>query len=109
MIFYVIMHKATGFLMPQAKKNRGYSHWNPAILNNKMESALGIPRLLDTRRKAANVVSQWASQPNLEVRRSMSYEGSEDYSLDSKPDGRTKDDLAVIEVNITGLPEEARF
>lgn len=121
MIFYMIMHKATGFLMPQAKRDRGYSHWNPAVVGTKlivngynngvMSNAMPIPRLLDTRRRAAACIVQWATNPN--ARRSLStpsyYTGEQDDIVDTKPDGRTKDDLVVVEVNITGLPEEARF
>lgn len=115
MIFYMIMHKATGFLMPQAKRNRGYSHWNPSVQdgtvqsNGCMSNAMPIPRLIDTRRRAAKCIVQWATNPNAKMTRTVSYEGEEDYSVDGKPDGRTKDDLVVVEVNITGLPEEARF
>lgn len=30
-IYYVIRHKATGELMPELKRGRGYSWWNPAL------------------------------------------------------------------------------
>lgn len=114
MIFYVIMHKATGLLMPQARKSRGYSHWNPTLQNGDnqvgvMQTALGYPRLFDTRRRAAGAISQWAANPNARFHHSMSYYGEEDNDVISKPDGRSKDDLIVVEVSIEGLPEEARF
>jgi len=112
MIFYVIMHKATGMLMPLGKRNRGYSHWNPAIqtanledLTGRMVNAEPVPRLLDTRRKAARCISMWAITPNATV--FHDYDGDSD--IRCKDDGRKATDLVVVEINIQGLPEEVRL
>lgn len=106
-IYYAIRHKATSELMPQGKKNRGYSHWNPSNPNSKFKYALPIPRLLDTRRKAANCIKAWAANPNSKMSYSVSYAGEEDYSVDIKPDGRKKEDLEVVEIEL--VVKEAAF
>lgn len=101
MIYYLIRHKASGEFMPQAKKSRGYSHWNPSNVNGHgMQQALPIPRLIDTRRKAAKCIKEWVCNPNAKHTFTVSYEGHEDDSLDIKPDGRTKNDLEVVEVEL---------
>lgn len=99
MIFYAIRHKATGELMPQGKKNRGYSHWNPSS-PEKFTEALPIPRLLATEKKAKGCITQWLAMPNAKQSYTISYEGHEDDSLVTKPDGRKKEDLEVVQINI---------
>jgi len=102
MIYYVIRHKASGELMPQAKKDRGYSHWNPSHLEHKFLSSLGVPRLIDTRRKATACIVQWAANPNVERYFINDWETghSEEAGLRDKDDGRTKDDLEVLKINL---------
>jgi hypothetical protein len=97
-VYFVIRHKATGQIMPQAKRDRGYSHWNPSNQTYEFKKALDVPRLLSTRRQAARCIAMWAANPNARMSFSRSYYGEEDYSIDSKPDGRSKDDLEVVEI-----------
>ena len=100
MIYYVIWHKKSGELMPQAKKDRGYSHWNPSQLEHKFEAALGVPRLIDTRRKAARCIVMWVANPNGKITGHQTYSGEWDNDIDFKDDGRTSDDLEVVEVDV---------
>lgn len=105
--YFAIRHKASGELMPEVKR-RGYTHWNPST-NKVPDTALGTPRLLDTRRRAAKCIAQWNAMPNAKMGYTVSYSGEEDYDINIKPDGRTKDDLEVVEVELrikdeTNLP-----
>lgn len=98
MIYYAIRHKKTGKLMPQARRDRGYSHWNPDTKEGEMFSSIGVPRLIDTRRKAAKCIEMWVALPNGKRSIITSYHGEQDDIVDFKPDGRKKDDLEIIEV-----------
>ena len=102
MTYYVIRHKATGELMPQSRRDRGYSHWNPNNPEHEFGLRLGVPRLIDTRRRAVRCIYAWAANPN--GRRSLSapsyYTGEQDDIVDIKPDGRKAEDLEVVEVEI---------
>jgi hypothetical protein len=97
MIYYLIRHKSSGKYMPQAKKNRGYTHWNPSNQNNPVEfndglvNALSVPRLLPSKKMALACIVQWAFLPNA----TTDYDG--DIKL-GKDDGRKKEDLEVVEV-----------
>lgn len=99
MIFYVIRHKASGELMPQCKRS-GYSNWNPdkGLVPN---TSLGVPRLLDSRRKAARCIVQWNSMPNAHNRYYVgSFDDDGGYDIEVKPDGRKKEDLEIVEVEL---------
>lgn len=101
MIYYLIRHKLSGEYMPQSKKGRGYSHWNPNNLNHEFKLSSGVPRLVDTRRRAFNIIKNWASTPN--GRRSISqnnYTGEYDDIIDIEFDGRKMEDLEIIEVEL---------
>jgi len=103
MIYYMVRHKATGEFMPELKRTRGYSHWNPAKVDTVEtlgKKVLGVPRLFANRKKAHNTIVQWNACPNSYVRGSHSYDGEWDEDLNVKPDGRTKEDLEIVEVNI---------
>lgn len=100
--FFVIRHIASGALMPQAKRNRGYSHWNPAAVGKVFDVALDVPRLLRTRNSAARCIAQWAACPNGRHTSYQTYSGEYDDAVDFKDDGRKKDDLEVVEVSVTG-------
>ncbi len=99
--YYVIRHKTTSELMPQALRNKGYSHWNPSHPEHKFESATGVPRLIDTRRRAARCISMWASAPNAKRTSYQQYDGEWDDDVDIKQDGRTREDLEIVEVDLT--------
>lgn len=103
---YVIRHKRTGELMPQMKKGRGYSHWNP---DNPKEilANIFIPRLCRDRKHASRIISMWAANPNgrYYVGR-MSYYGDEDCGVDIKPDNRQKSDLEIVRVELVETPDQ---
>lgn len=100
--YYVIRHKATNELMPEMKRGRGYTHWNPSIVSDKDKTVyeLPTPRLIDTRRRAARIIIQWSVNPNAYRGISTNYYGEQDDIIDIKPDGRTKDDLEIVEADL---------
>jgi len=104
MIYFMIRHKTTGEFMPELVKGRGYSFWNPTredTLNIFTKKKLtGCPRIFASRRKAHRSIVQWNAMPNSRWHTTVSFEGHEDEAVDIKPDGRSKDDLEVVEVNI---------
>ena len=104
MIYYVIRHKATGLLMPQSRRERGYSHWNPAVhttdWSGGMVTALPVPRLIDTRKKANACIKAWFTTQNGRQKIHNSYFGEQDIEVDTKPDGRKLEDLEVVEVEL---------
>lgn len=98
-IYYMIRHKASGEFMPQMKRGRGYSHWNPS--NGELPKKItGCPRLLPSRKSASRVIIQWNSMPNARYSSYQSHGGDWDYGIDIKNDGRKKEDLEIVEVNI---------
>ena len=56
---YVIRHKATGLLMPQTERGRGYSLWNPSGDSEALQTATLAPRLM-TLRSARQALAAWA-------------------------------------------------
>lgn len=100
MIYYGIRHKATGQLMP-ASKRRGYSHWNPATeVGRNPYFALPYPRLLKDRKTAQACIIQWAANPNCVPHIDFSYYGKESLRLDTTPDGRKREDLEVVKLEL---------
>lgn len=100
MIYYMIRHKATGEFMPELKRTRGYSFWNPAKVNTLEilgKKVLGVPRLFSTRKRAHGSIVQWNANPNSRVGYSLDLE---DDAVNIKPDGRSKEDLEIVEVDI---------
>lgn len=96
MIYYCIRHKSTGELMSQMRRGRGYSYWNPNG-DLKFQSVcdrlkLGVPRLIDTRRKAARCIVAQNSMPN--SRNDL------DGDIDIRVDNRKREDLEIVEVNL---------
>lgn len=109
MIYYAIRHKASGEFMPQLKKNRGYSHWNPSNSEHTMiAKTLGVPRLLDTRRRAARCIHMWANNPNSRYAGYTTAYGEDDYGIDMKDDGRKAEDLEVVELDLVETNGETR-
>lgn len=100
-IYFTLRHKASGEFMPEAKGRKGYSHWNPSNPESKFEYASNTPRIFSTRRNADGSRKAWAANPNAEYRGYTNYHGEDDYNVISKPDGRTKEDLEVVEVMIS--------
>ena len=106
MTLYVIRHKATGKLMPQMKRGRGYTHWNPGVPTlhyQQVFAAMDIPRFFSNEKTAKACVVQWAYLPNARMKFGMSYQSEENVYLDTRQDGRTKDDLEVVLVEVVGL------
>ena len=102
----MIRHKASGEFMPELKRTRGYSHWNPGA--NKSPDAkkfTGAPRLIPSRRNAIRMIAQWNANPNARYAGYINSYGEDDYGVDTKPDGRTKDDLEVVAVDIVEVNE----
>lgn len=104
MIYYMIRHKATSEFMPELKRGRGYSYWNPSVedtLNVFTHRKLtGTPRLLPSRGVAHRVIVQWNAMPNAKRSVNMSFFGEDNERIDTKPDGRSKEDLEIVEVRI---------
>jgi hypothetical protein len=93
-LYYGIRHKATGELMPEVRR-RGYSHWNPAT-GKLPDTIIGTPRLLPSHRMAHRCIVQWAAMPNAK----MTYAWDDEDEIDIKPDGRKKEDLEVVELEL---------
>ena len=103
MTYYMIRHKATGEFMPELRRTRGYSHWNPSkfeTAEHLKDKLLGVPRLLSSRRRASKCIDAWNANPNSVWSIRQSYLGNDDEFIDTKPDGRSKDDLEIVEVNL---------
>lgn len=102
MIYFLIRHKATGEYMPQLERGRGYSHWNPAAIATtevfRPRKLLGVPRLLPSRRVAARCIVQWDLNPNSYMGQKSGYD--DDLIVEFKDDGRKKEDLEIVEVDI---------
>ena len=93
--------------MPQCKRGRGYTHWNPGNPNaHELFSATNIPRLIDTRKRAVACIVQWAAMPN-------SRSDMDGDIVLGKIDNRKKEDLEIIEawikVKLTGDPYWSEF
>ncbi len=105
MIYYLVRHKATLEFMPQLRRGRGYSHWNPAIVKTSeaftKKSLVGVPRLFPTERSAKAGISAWAANPNAKSMFTQSYDGEVDEDIRIKYDGRKKEDLEAVEVRIS--------
>lgn len=101
-IYYAIKHKTTGEFMPALEHNRGYSWWNP---NNPRDprlekKILGVPRILKSLRQAKQVISRWNAMPNASYKGYINSRGEDDYGVDIEPDGRKKEDLEVVEIEL---------
>lgn len=104
MTLFVIRHKATGKLMPQLTgRARGYSHWNPSRATTLKKAETGIPRFLSSATQARQCIAQWNANPNGIYKGYTSFAGEDDYFTDTTDDGRTKDDLEVVMVEVIGL------
>lgn len=103
--FFALRHVKSQLLMPQMKRGRGYTHWNPDNVEEtqKLYSAMQIPRLLTSKRQAQRCRQLWSQYPNASTVR---YEqsmwsdegGGEDFR--TKPDGRKLDDLEIVAVHV---------
>lgn len=98
MTLYAIRHKPSGLIMPLLAKNRGYSWWNPPQVPSNKE--LGVPRLLPTRKRAQQCISQWFATQNAHRTIIQSYDGEYDDIVDNKNDDRKKEDLEIVEVEL---------
>lgn len=103
---YLIRHKDTGELMPLMRRGRGYSHWNPALTGNIVDAAMNMPRMFPTRNNAQKAITAWACMPNSEYRGYTNHYEESDYDICSKDDGRKKEDLEVVMVEMTEVENE---
>ena len=92
----------------------GYSHWNPSHPDspNRLDpkKLLGVPRLLPSRRKASRCISLWNSMPNAkETFGRGEYGDLEPDYIGIKEDGRSKDDLEIVEVEIIDIKERDKM
>ena len=99
-MFYVIKHKTTGYLMPQARHNKGYTHWNPSSAT-PFRGALETPRLFTTANGAKKAIRAWFGSPNATVR----YYEDGPGDLKIKQDGRKLKDLEIWAINLFSLIE----
>ena len=101
---FMIRHVTTGEIMPLAKRNRGYSWWNPAKPRDTLVSWLTTPRVFTTREQAKKAILGWVSYPNSRLTFRYGSYGEEDYDFhDITPDGRLRTDLEIVEVRIEEL------
>ncbi len=100
MIFYAIRHIKSNELFPEVNTRGGYSHWNPDNPNMPKEIFKGVPRLFDTRRRAKKCIVEWFNCQNGRRHFFTSSFGEQDEDVTYKPDGRTKEDLEVVEITL---------
>jgi hypothetical protein len=99
----MIRHKATGEFMPELKRGRGYTHWNPGKVDtayNLDKKLIGTPRLFNSYKHAANSITQWNALPNAYNGFKSGPFGTEEYQINITDDGRKKDDLEIVMINI---------
>lgn len=99
--FYLIRHIATKQIMPLARRNRGYSHWNPdsdSIITKGLFR--NVPRLLESEKQAAQCIRQWFNYPNGRQTSYQTHYGEWDDIVDFKPDGRKKEDLEIVKIRM---------
>lgn len=99
MTYFMIRHKASGEFMPQGKRDRGYSHWNPST-EHEFKKALSVPRLIISKKSAKKVIAMWAVMPNSRQHGYEDWDGEWTDDIISKHDERTKDDLEIVKVSI---------
>ena len=100
---YALRHVATGQIMPQMKRGRGYSHWNPAkVLAETLYSATNIPRLLTSLKQARKCRQLWSQYPNAATTKyeTAMYGGGKVGDMLTKSDGRKLDDLEIVAVYV---------
>lgn len=97
---YLIRHVPSQKLMPQLRRGKGYSHWNPSVSNEKLAAELPQPRIFMNIQAAKQAVAQWFAMPNAEMREYTTLHGEGDYGICFKEDGRKKEDLEIIPARI---------
>lgn len=99
MIYFAIRHKQSGEFMPLANNNKGYSYWLKK--DDKFEQAIpDIPRLLPTKKQAEKCIIEWAKGYYIWVDKPGENWWADQVHKLINPDGRTKDDLEVVTVNL---------
>lgn len=78
------------------KRGRGYSHWNPGLVDRiKICAELNTPRLFESEKQANKAITGWMSFPN-----SYTKIYGDDENFYSKSDGRSRNDLEILPVYI---------
>lgn len=99
MLYFAIRHKQSGEYMPLANNNKGYSYWLKK--DDKFEQAIpGIIRLFATKQKAEKSIVEWAKGYYIWVDKPDANWWHDQVRKMVNPDGRTKDDLEVVTVNL---------
>lgn len=100
MILYAIRHVKSKIFMPLMRKGRGYSHWNPDK-NPTPTAALPIIRFFVSEKAAKLAARSWFNFPNARISGHQTHSGDWDEDLSWKDDGRSLDDLEVVQLQIT--------
>jgi hypothetical protein len=99
---FALKHVATGELMPEMKRGKGYCHWSPGVLGMQADQALPTPRLFSAPSKARLARGQW-------VRGIVEWKERKGDGWDSlisdmrqvvRDVGRKTDDLQVVEFDL---------
>lgn len=82
------------------RRGKGYSHWNPGIEGNIVDAAEDIPRIFPTKIRAKRAITAWVVFANSSYKGYTNHLGEDDYDIQSKDDGRKKEDLEVVMVEM---------
>ena len=90
--------------MPELKRGRGYSHWNPGNKDEysqvSQRKLIGTPRIFPSRQAAHRSIVQWNALPNSYNGYRSGPFGDDDYQIQIRDDGRKKEDLEIVEVEL---------
>lgn len=104
MLYYLVRHKSSGEFMPELRRGRGYSHWNPGKYVTAehlgRRKLIGVPRLFPNRGSAHRSIVQWNALPNSYAGYRSGAFNTEEFDIQIDNDGRTKEDLEIVEVDI---------
>lgn len=107
MIYWMIRHVATGEFMPELRRGRGYSHWNPGkvetVTHLGRRKLIGTPRLFPSQSAANRSIVQWNALPNAYNGYKSGPFGTDEYDTQIEDDGRKKEDLEAVMVTIEVL------
>jgi hypothetical protein len=100
MTFYCIRHIKSGELFPEVKTRGGYSHWNPDNPDMPIKIFKGVPRLFESSKRAKKCIVEWFACQNGRRSGYQTSSGEWDDIVDTKEDGRKKEDLEVVEIQL---------
>ena len=97
MKFCAVRHKKTKEILPSTKYGKGSPFWNPTTNTTPRES-IPVPRLFPNILSAKGFISAWA-------RGTYRYDKKQHILIVENRDGRRKEDLEIIFVNIEVVEE----